>query len=44
MGARTERRVMWSGVMTALLLLAPAAIALAADYATPRTPWGDPDL
>ena len=30
--------------MTALLLLAPAAIALAADYATPRTPWGDPDL
>jgi hypothetical protein len=35
---------MWSGVMTALLLLAPAAIALAADYATPRTPWGDPDL
>ena len=44
MQTRTERRTTWSGIVTAMLLLAFSTTAGATEYETPRTPWGHPDL
>ncbi len=44
MQARIQRRLTWSGIVTAMLLLATSPSATATEYEMPRTPWGHPDL